>query len=66
MSLRSPMIGNYMGVKANNGLRFADELRFRFLVLNSWGRNEIWQFGCGRKRAVRCANTAVCGSRKLA
>jgi hypothetical protein len=60
------MIGNFMGVKANNGLRIADKLRFRFLVLNSCGGTEIWQFGCGRKRAVRCANTAVCGSGKLA
>lgn len=55
-----------MGVKANNGLRIADKLRFRFLVLNSCGGTEIWHFGCGRKRAVRCAITAVCGSGKLA
>ena len=55
-----------MGVKANNSLRIADKLRFRLLVLNSCGGTEIWQFCCGRKRAVRCANTAVYGSGKLA
>lgn len=55
-----------MGVKANNGLRIADKLRFRFLVLNSCSGTEIWQSGCGQKRAIRCANTAVCGSGKLA
>lgn len=55
-----------MGVKANNSLRIADKLRFRFLVLNNCGGTENWPFGYGRKRAVRCANTAVCGSGKLA
>jgi hypothetical protein len=35
MSLPSPMIGNSMGVKANNSLCIADKLRFHFLVLNS-------------------------------
>jgi hypothetical protein len=39
------MVGNSMGVKANNGLRIADKLRFHFLVLNSCGGTEIWQFG---------------------
>ena len=45
MSLPSPMIGNSMGVKANNSLRIADKLRFHFLVLNSCGGTGIWQFG---------------------
>jgi hypothetical protein len=45
MSLTSPMIGNSMGVKANNSLRIADKLRFHFLVLNSCGGTEIWQYG---------------------
>jgi hypothetical protein len=29
-----------MGVKANNSLRIADKLRFRFLVLNNCGGTE--------------------------
>jgi hypothetical protein len=45
MSLFSPMIGNSVGVKANNSLRIADKLRFHFLVLNSCGGTEIWQYG---------------------
>jgi len=55
-----------MGVKANNGLRIADKLRFHFLVLNSCGGTEIWQYGGGRKRPVWCAKDAVCSSGKLA
>ena len=66
MSSPNPMIGNFMGVKANNSFYIVDKLRFHLLMLNSCSGTEIWQFCYRRKRPVRCANYDVCGSGKLA
>ena len=65
MSLASPMIGNFMGVKANNSFCIVDKLRFLSLMLNNCSETEIWQFCYGRRRLVRSANYAVCSSGKL-
>jgi hypothetical protein len=66
MSLFSPMIGNSVGVKANNSFCMMDELRFCSSMLNICGGTEILQFGRRRKRRMRRTKNAVCGSGKLA
>ncbi|MEY3634943.1 MAG: hypothetical protein RLZZ61_1353 [Pseudomonadota bacterium] len=47
MSLGSPMIGNSMGVKANNSFFSIDKLRFHSVMLNLCSETKIWQFCYG-------------------
>jgi len=56
MSLGSPMIGNSMGVKANNSFCVIDKLRFLSLMLSSCCETENWKFCYGRKRLVQSTN----------